>query len=60
MLPGVLGITVFADSLVKTIQEPKPGQIVIFVLIAAVILAVMLGLKKWLGSADDDEVTDTP
>lgn len=60
MLPGVLGITVFADSLVKTVQEPKPGQIVIFVLIAVVILAVMLGLKKWLGSTEDDEVADTP
>jgi uncharacterized membrane protein YdjX (TVP38/TMEM64 family) len=60
MLPGVLGITVFADSLVKTVLDPEPTQIAIFVLIAVVVLAVMFGLKTWLAKAEDDEDNATP
>jgi len=48
MLPGILGITVFADSLIKTVQQPEPSQIAIFTGIAVVIISVMLGLKKLL------------
>lgn len=60
MLPGVLGITVFADSLVKAVLDPEPAQIAIFVLIALVVIAVMFGLKTWLGKTEDEEDSATP
>ncbi|WP_438970392.1 VTT domain-containing protein [Methylophaga sp.] len=55
MLPGILGLTVFADSLLKTVQEPKPGQIAVFVIIIAVIIAVMLVLKRVLNQKQEEE-----
>lgn len=55
MLPGILGLTVFADSLLKTVQEPKPGQIALFGIIIVVIVAVMFGLKKLLDKKQDKE-----
>lgn len=55
MLPGILGLTVFADSLLKTVQEPKPGQIALFGIIIVVIMAVMFGLKKLLDKKQDKE-----
>lgn len=48
MLPGILGLTVFADSLIKTIQQPEPDQIVFFAVIIAVIFVVMWALIKFL------------
>lgn len=46
MLPGILAITVFADSLIKTISDPSPTQIGIFAIIVALIFAILFGLKK--------------
>lgn len=55
MLPGILGITVFADSLVRTVQKPDTEQIVLFAIIAAAILGIMLGLKKLLNRKQAEE-----
>lgn len=55
MLPGILGLTVFADSLIKTIQQPEPSQIAIFAVIIAVITLVMVGLKNLLNKKQEEE-----
>jgi phosphatidylserine/phosphatidylglycerophosphate/cardiolipin synthase-like enzyme/membrane protein DedA with SNARE-associated domain len=55
MLPGILGITVFADSLVRTVKEPDPMQIGLFVAVAVGVLSIMLGLKKWLNKKQGEE-----
>lgn len=55
MLPGILGITVFADSLIRTVQEPNSEQIILFAIIAALIVSVMLGLKKLLNRKQAEE-----
>jgi phospholipase D1/2 len=60
MLPGILGITVFADSLVRTVQEPDPAQIGLFITIVLVVFSVMLGLKMLLNRKQDEEESDTP
>jgi uncharacterized membrane protein YdjX (TVP38/TMEM64 family) len=60
MLPGILGITVFADSLVRTVQEPDPAQIGLFVTIVLVVFSVMLGLKMLLNRKQALEESDTP
>jgi phospholipase D1/2 len=46
MLPGILAITIFADSLMSTIRNPNTTQVAIFFGIVLVIFAVMIGLKK--------------
>jgi len=46
MLPGILAITVFADSLMQTVRNPNPTQIGIFVIVIVVVIAVMFGLKR--------------
>ncbi len=48
MLPGILAITVFANSLLKVVQDPKPIDILVFVLVVVGIGALMYGVKKWL------------
>ena len=60
MLPGILGITVFADSLVRTVKEPDPAQIGLFVTIVLVVFSVMLGLKMLLNRKQAIEESDTP
>lgn len=55
MLPGILGLTVFADTLITTIQKPDPKQIVLFVTIIAVFAGMMLGLKKLLNQKQKKE-----
>lgn len=55
MLPGILGITVFADSLIKTVQQPEPGQIAIFAVIVVVVVAIMFGLKSVLNRKQKEE-----
>jgi len=55
MLPGILGLTIFADSLIKTVRQPEPGQIMIFALIIAVIICVMFALKKLLDQKQEKE-----
>lgn len=59
MLPGILGITVFADSLLKTVQQPDPTQIALFVLLAVIIISIMLGLKKLLNRKQQKEESES-
>jgi phosphatidylserine/phosphatidylglycerophosphate/cardiolipin synthase-like enzyme/uncharacterized membrane protein YdjX (TVP38/TMEM64 family) len=54
MLPGILAITVFANSLVRVVQDPEPVQIVIFVVVVLVIGSLMYGAKKWLNRISTD------
>ncbi len=60
MLPGILGITVFADSLLKTVKDPEPAQIGLFVVVVLVILSIMYGLKILLNRKQVREESDTP
>lgn len=53
MLPGILGITVFADSLMRTVQNPDPEQIAIFVGVVIVIVGIMVGLKQLINRKED-------
>lgn len=46
MLPAILAITVFADSLLETIKNPNPNQITIFVVVVVLVFLTMMGLKK--------------
>ena len=48
MLPGILAITVFANSLLRVVQQPEPLEITIFVLVVLGIGSLMYGVKKWL------------
>ncbi|WP_330110126.1 VTT domain-containing protein [Methylophaga thalassica] len=54
MLPGILGITVFADSLIRTVQNPDPEQIAIFVGVVIVIVGIMVGLKRLINRKEDE------
>ncbi|WP_417542890.1 VTT domain-containing protein [Methylophaga thalassica] len=54
MLPGILGITVFADSLMRTVQNPDPEQIAIFVGVVIVIVGIMVGLKRLINRKEDE------
>jgi uncharacterized membrane protein YdjX (TVP38/TMEM64 family) len=54
MLPGILGITVFADSLMRTVQNPDPQQITIFVGVVIVIVGIMVGLKRLINRKEDE------
>ncbi|SFK68843.1 VTT domain-containing protein [Methylophaga sulfidovorans] len=53
MLPGILGITVFADSLMRTVQNPEPEQIAIFVGVVIIIVGIMVGLKRLINRKED-------
>lgn len=55
MLPGILGITVFADSLLKTVQDPELEQVGWFAVIALAVISAMLGLKKLLNRKQREE-----
>lgn len=48
VLPGILAITVFADSLLRVVQQPALLEIMIFVLVVLGIGILMYGVKKWL------------
>lgn len=48
MLPGILAITVFANSLLRVVQQPEPLEITIFVLVVLGIGSLMYGVKRWL------------
>lgn len=54
MLPGILAITIFANSLLRVVKQPKPIEIVVFVLVVFVIGALMYGVKKWLNRISTD------
>jgi phospholipase D1/2 len=54
MLPGILGITVFADSLMRTVQNPDPQQIAIFVGVVIAIVGIMVGLKRLINRKEDE------
>ena len=54
MLPGILAITVFANSLLRVVKHPEPIEIVIFVVVVLVIGALMYGVKKWLNRISTD------
>jgi len=45
MLPGILAITVFANSLLRVVQQPEPLEITIFVLVVLGIVSLMYGFK---------------
>ncbi|WP_417499582.1 VTT domain-containing protein [Methylophaga sp.] len=53
MLPGILGITVFADSLMRTIQNPDPTQIGIFIAVVVAVGSIMYGLKRLINRKED-------
>ncbi len=54
MLPGILAITVFANSLIQVVQHPEPFEIIIFVLVILGIGSLMYGVKKWLNRISTD------
>ncbi len=53
MLPGILGITVFADSLMRTIKNPDPTQIAIFAGVVIGVAGIMYGLKRLINNKED-------
>ena len=54
MLPGILAITVFANSLLRVVQQPQPLEIIIFVLVVLGIGSLMYGVKRWLNRISTD------
>lgn len=54
MLPGILAITVFANSLLRVVQQPEPLEITIFVLVVLGIGSLMYGVKRWLNRISTD------
>jgi phospholipase D1/2 len=54
MLPGILAITVFANSLLRVVQQPEPIEIAVFVVVVFFIGALLYGVKKWLNRISTD------
>ncbi|MDO8825144.1 VTT domain-containing protein [Methylophaga sp.] len=54
MLPGILAITVFANSLIRAVQQPEPVEIAVFILVVLAIGSIMYGVKKWLNRISAD------
>lgn len=54
MLPGILAITVFANSLMRVVQQPQPIEIAVFVLVVLAIGGMLYGVKKWLNRISTD------
>jgi uncharacterized membrane protein YdjX (TVP38/TMEM64 family) len=50
LLPGILAIALFADSLVRSIRDPDAGSFAWLAGVVIAIAATMLWLRKWLGS----------
>ena len=46
LIPGILTLTLFADSLIETIIHPDPSQIMILIGVMAIVVLVTMGLKK--------------
>jgi len=46
MLPGIITLTLFADSLVETMKHPEPRQVMILIGVMALVVVVTIGLKK--------------
>ena len=54
MLPGILAITVFANSLLRVVQQPEPIEIIIFIMVVLGIGSLMYGVKRWLNRISTD------
>ena len=51
-LPGLLAISIFVDQIGEAIRHPGPGSIVALAGVAALIVAGVYGLRRWLGGED--------
>ncbi len=58
MAPGMLGIALFADSLIRTIRQPDADHLVGLLLLVAVIAGVVAGVRYWLRRARSGRQTD--
>jgi hypothetical protein len=48
LLPGVLGIALFADSVLRSVRDPDAGSFAWLTGVVIVIAMVLLWLRKWL------------
>lgn len=46
LIPGIITLTLFADSLIETIKHPEPRQVMILIGVMALVVIVTIGLKK--------------
>jgi uncharacterized membrane protein YdjX (TVP38/TMEM64 family) len=58
MLPGIIAIAVFSDSLIAAVQKPGAGQFAILALILALIALVIVVMKKFMADKPSD-LTDS-
>jgi phosphatidylserine/phosphatidylglycerophosphate/cardiolipin synthase-like enzyme/uncharacterized membrane protein YdjX (TVP38/TMEM64 family) len=48
LLPGLVGLTIFADRLRATLTSPRPGKLLLLVAVVAVLCALLGGLRRAL------------
>jgi uncharacterized membrane protein YdjX (TVP38/TMEM64 family) len=58
MAPGMLGIALFADSLIRTIRQPNADHLLGLLLVVAVIIGAIAGLRYFLRRAGSGKQTD--
>ena len=58
MAPGMLGIALFADSLIRTIRQPNADHLLGLLLVVAVIIGAIAGLRYFLRRAGRGKQTD--
>lgn len=58
MLPGITAMTIFADSLVALVKNPKPGQIAVFGVVLTVIIVVTTLLQRYFRRSEKKPVDD--
>jgi phospholipase D1/2 len=52
--PGLLSLALFVDQIQETIRHPGPGSLGFLALLAALVVAVLWGIRRWLRTHPDD------
>lgn len=50
MLPAIIALSAFADSLIATLKQPDPQQLGILAAVVVAVIALTLGLKKFFAA----------
>ena len=50
MLPAIVALSAFADSLIATLKQPEPQQLAIFAAVVVAVIALTLALKKFFAA----------
>jgi phosphatidylserine/phosphatidylglycerophosphate/cardiolipin synthase-like enzyme/uncharacterized membrane protein YdjX (TVP38/TMEM64 family) len=62
LLPGVSAISLFADSVVRSLRHPDGGNLAWLLMVMVAIVAIVFGLRKWLSgksqNADGERADD--